>query len=97
MATSIEGFTQREIERAKRARKFYHDLNAESVENVKVFIRSNLARNVPVSSEDMDLANKVFGTDVPSCKGKWTKRRQEGYDRATAGVEPQRTQSRLSG
>ena len=61
MATSIEGFTQREIERARRARKFYHDLNAKSVENVKVFIRSNLARNIPVSSEDMDLAKKVFG------------------------------------
>ena len=33
--TSVEGFTQREVERAKVERKFYHDLNAENAENVK--------------------------------------------------------------
>ena len=37
----VEGFTQREVGRAKAARKFYHDLNAENVENMKTFIRSN--------------------------------------------------------
>ena len=30
-ATSIEGFTQREVERAGRARKLYHDLGAENI------------------------------------------------------------------
>ena len=39
----------------------------------KVFIRSNLAKNCPISMEDMDLAEKLFGIDVPACKGKWTR------------------------
>lgn len=69
-ATSVEGFTQREMERARQAWNFYHDLNAENIENVKFFITSNREKNVPISSEDMELASKVFGMDVPNCKGK---------------------------
>ena len=73
--TSIEGFTQRQIERAQAARKLYHDLNAENVGNVKFFIRSNQAKNVDISTEDMNLAEKVFGLDVSNTKGKWAKER----------------------
>ena len=71
--TSIEGFTCRQIERAQAARKLYHDLNAENVDKMKFFIRSNQAKNVEVSTEDMNLAEKVFGLDVPNTKGKWVK------------------------
>ena len=35
--TSVEGFTDREVERATAARQFLHDLSAESVENTKFF------------------------------------------------------------
>ena len=69
--TSVEGFTRRQIERAQQARKFYHDLNAENVANVKSFIRSNQAKNVEVTTEDMNLAERIFGLDVPNTKGKW--------------------------
>ena len=75
--TSIEGFTRRQIERAQAARKLYHDLNAENVENVKFFIRSNQAKNVEVTTEDMNLAERVFGLDVPNTKGKWVKENQK--------------------
>ena len=71
--TSIEGFTRRQIERAQAARKLYHDLNAENVDNAKFFICSNQAKNVEVSTEDMNLAKRIFGLDVPNTKGKWTK------------------------
>ena len=54
-ATEIEGWIQREIERAKVARKFYHNLDEESLQNMKTFIRSNIARNVPVTTEDLSL------------------------------------------
>ena len=37
-ATTIEGFTSRQIARAKLARKLYHNLNAETVANLKVWI-----------------------------------------------------------
>ena len=68
-----EGFKWRQIERVQAARKFYHNLNAENVENVKFFIRSNQAKNVKISTKDMNLAKRVFGLDVPNVKGKWVK------------------------
>ena len=67
-ATSIEGYTQCKIERVGRARKLNHDLSAEKIGNVKVWLRSNQAKNVPVSVEDVNLAEKVFKTDVATCK-----------------------------
>lgn len=68
--TTVEGFTQRGVERSARARKLYHDLSAENVGNLKVWIRSNLAKNVPVLVEDIDLAERIFKADVATCKGK---------------------------
>ena len=58
MATVIEGYTPREVARAKRARKLYHDLHAETVSNLKVWLRSNMGKNVPVSFKDVDLMEK---------------------------------------
>ena len=69
-ATSVEGYTQCEVERASRAQKLYHDLSAENIRNIKVWLRSNQAKNVPVSVEDVNLAEKIFKTDVATCKGK---------------------------
>ena len=37
------------------------------------FICSNQAKNVEVSTEDMNLAERIFGLDVPNTKGKWVK------------------------
>ena len=71
--THIEGFTPREVEKAKRVRKLYHDLNAPSIASLKVWIRQNMAKNIPVSFSDVDLAEKIFGADVPTLKGKSTK------------------------
>lgn len=35
------------------------------------FIRSNQAKNVEVTTEDMNLAERIFGLDAPNVKGKW--------------------------
>ena len=40
---------------------------------MKFSIRSNQAKNVEVSTEDMNLAEDVFGLDLPNTKGKWIK------------------------
>ena len=69
-ATTVEGFTQREVDRAVRARKLYHDLGAENISNVKMWVRSNQGKNVPVTVEDLNLADKIFKADVATCKGK---------------------------
>ena len=72
-ATTVEGFTQREVDGAVRARKLYHDVGAENISNVKMWVRSNQAKNVPVTVKDLNLSDKIFKTDVATCKGKSTR------------------------
>lgn len=73
--TSMEGYIQRQVDREKAARKFYNDLNAENVENVKYFIRSNKAKDAPITTECMKLAKKIFGLDITNTEGKWVKQK----------------------
>ena len=37
---------------------------------LKVWIRSNISKNVPLSSEDVDLATNIFKAYLPTLKGK---------------------------
>ena len=48
-------------------------MNAENIDNVKFFICSNQDRNVEVSTKVMNLAEKIFGLDVPNTNRKWVK------------------------
>ena len=68
-ATSAKGLTKGKNDHAQRARKFNHDLSVENVKSVRNFI-SNIIKNLPVSCEDMDLSEKVFGCDILTCEGK---------------------------
>ena len=69
----VERFTLREVECAKRVRKLYHYLNALSMPSLKIWLRQNMAKNIPVSHKDMDLAKKIFKADVATLKGTSTK------------------------
>ena len=39
MATVIEGHTPREIAKAKRCKRLYHDLHTETIPNLKMWLR----------------------------------------------------------
>ena len=77
MKKQLEGFTKREVERADRARKFYHMVGAPTLENLKMVIRQNLFKNCPVTSQDVNLAEKIFGSDISTLKGRTTRPRPE--------------------
>ena len=70
LATSIEGYTPREVERAARERKLYHDLSSENIQHVKVWLRSNQAKNVPIYVDDVNLAEQIYKVDLATLKGK---------------------------
>ena len=72
-ATSVEGYTKRQVERADRARKLYHMLGAPTMTNMKAVIRQNLIRNCPVTTEDVNLAEEIFGPDISTLKGRSTR------------------------
>ncbi len=71
---NMAGFTKREVERAKLARKVYHAMGCPTVESFKHAIRSNLIKNCPVSTQDAINAEKIFGPDVGTIKGKTTRK-----------------------
>ena len=67
--TEVEGFTQREVDRAKKCRKLLHDLSAPSYADLRKLLRMNLLKNCPVSHENVVLAQRIFGKDVAVLKG----------------------------
>ena len=72
---NVEGYTKRQVERAKQARKLYHVIGTPTVDNFKSIIKMNSIMNCPVTSKDVILAEKIFGPDISSLKGKSTRTR----------------------
>ena len=65
-------YTDRQFSKAKKARELLHQLGSPTVEDLKKAIRLGI-KNSPVSIEDVILAEKIFGPDVGSLKGKTTR------------------------
>ena len=70
-----KGYTDRQFENAKRARSLYHIVGCPTVENFKHILRQNIIKNCPVTVEDVNIAEKIFGPDIGALKGKSTRRR----------------------
>jgi hypothetical protein len=66
------GYTQRQFEQAKKAQEFYHIVGTPTIETFKTLLKMNAIRNCPVTTEDVNIANKIFGSDMSSLKGKLT-------------------------
>ena len=66
-------YTKRQFERAKRARELLYSLGYPSINDMKAIIRMNAIKNNPVTTEDVDIAEKIFGPDVATLKGKTTR------------------------
>jgi hypothetical protein len=72
-----EGHTQREFDRARKARTFYHVVGSPIIQNNKAIIWMNTFKNCPVIVADVDLAEKIFGPDLGTIKGKSTRHASE--------------------
>ena len=67
-------YTKRQFERAKRARELLYTLGYPTINDMKAIIRMNTIKNNPVTTEDVDIAQKIFGPDIATLKGKTTRR-----------------------
>ena len=47
-----------------------HDMSAPSYKDLRKVVRMNHIKNCPVSIEDIGLAERIFGKNVPVLKGK---------------------------
>jgi hypothetical protein len=68
-----KGYTQRQFEDAKQARKLYHIIGCPTTENFKALLRQNIIKNCPVTVEDVNIAERIFGPDIGTLKGKSTR------------------------
>ena len=66
-------YTPREVNRAKRARELLIATGSPSTADLKVAIATNAIANNPVVTEDIALAENIFGKDVGTLKGKTVK------------------------
>ena len=72
-----ETFSPRQQERAKRARTMLHALGCPSIADLKRIIKMNSIVDCPVTIEDIKIAHKIYGPDVPTLKGKTVRDRPE--------------------
>ena len=63
-----------QLKNAKRARELYHILGAPNIPTFKSMLQMNVIKNCPVTSDHVGIAEKIFGTDVATLKGKTTRR-----------------------
>jgi hypothetical protein len=67
-----EGFSKKQLEQGKTARDFQAKVGHPSTQDLKAIIQSNLIVNCPITTEDIDHAEKINGPSLPILKGKTT-------------------------
>jgi hypothetical protein len=75
VAENRKGYTLRQFKCAKEARKLYHIVGTPTMNNFKSLLRMNVIQNFPVTVEDVNISEKIFGPDMSSLKGKSTRRK----------------------
>ena len=68
-----KNFTKREVSRAQGARKLQNSLGFPSTRVFVNMIRGNVLKNCPITIEDVNNAEVLFGPNLGSLKGKTTR------------------------
>ena len=66
-------YTPREVARAKKARDLLAALGTPSIADLKAAIAMNAIAGLPLTTKDVDLAEKIFGPDLGTLKSKTTR------------------------
>ncbi|KAG7342126.1 hypothetical protein IV203_007218 [Nitzschia inconspicua] len=68
-------YSNNQLEKAKRARELLHTLGFPSVADLKKIVKMNSIKDCPVTVDDVNLAERIYGPDVATIKGKATRSR----------------------
>ena len=68
-----KGYSQRQIQDAKKARGLYAKIGYPSARDFKTIISKNLILNCPVTASDVARAEKIYGQDIHALKEKITR------------------------
>ena len=86
VSENMKGYTLRQRERAKAARKLYHNVGTPTIESFKALLRSNIIQNCLVTVEDVTIADKIYGPDISSLKGKSMRRKPKPVKKDTIEI-----------
>ena len=56
---NMEGFLDKQLERAMEAKRLYHKVGAPTIDNFKYMIKGNMIKNCPVTLEDINNMQKI--------------------------------------
>jgi len=70
VADNMQLFTKRQIASAQQARDLQAGLGFPSIQDYNWIVKANMLKDCPVNSQDVDVALKVWGNQVPMLKGK---------------------------
>ena len=68
------GYTDRQYEEAKRAWKLYINTGGGGLDNFKHYLRQNIIKNNPITTDDVNRAEKIFRHEVGHLKGSTTRK-----------------------
>jgi hypothetical protein len=68
-------YTDRQIQHAKLASSIYHAMGTPLLKDFKSIITSNMVKSIPITIDDINKAEKVFGPNVGVLKGKTTQQK----------------------
>ena len=71
---NLKYMSERQRKRAKAARKVFQAIGTPTTQDLKSIIRMNLIKDMEITTKDVNLAEKAFGPDVGSMKGKSTRK-----------------------
>ena len=61
---NLRGFSDQEVNQARRARALYYMCGAPTVENFKHLLQANMIQDCPITVDDVKIAEKIFGPDM---------------------------------
>ena len=70
---NMVGFTSRQIEMEKLARKIYRNVGLTTVKNFNHMVCTSMISNCPISVAYISNSENIYGTSMPSLKGKSTR------------------------
>jgi hypothetical protein len=68
-----KGFSQRQFKDAQKARQLASTLGFPTIQALRDVLKQRLIRNCPVTAQDVDNAEQIFGPNIAALKGKTTR------------------------
>ena len=62
------------MERAETERQLHHIVGSPTVEPFKAMLKGNVIKNCPVTTADVDIAEKIYGPAISTLNGKTTRK-----------------------